>query len=142
MLGARRGHARPHTNRKSAGLHAAEPRSEADQIAEEEHDSKAHDSKPRPRLARRVTLEDVVRAVAGRPSIHELNLPFIIRGLATITVRGWRLADLSLSVDAGEVFALLGPNGGGKTTLFRVLSTLIPLQRASRRSRPRPARAT
>mgnify|MGYP001206754936 CR=1 FL=1 len=38
------------------------------------------------------------------------------------------VADLSLTVAAGEVFVLLGPNGSGKTTLFRVLSTLIPLQ--------------
>jgi len=36
--------------------------------------------------------------------------------------------DLSLEVQAGEVFIFLGPNGSGKTTLFRVLSTLIPLQ--------------
>ena len=38
------------------------------------------------------------------------------------------IRDLSLSVDVGEIFALLGPNGSGKTTLFRVLSTLIPPQ--------------
>ncbi|MCE9603977.1 MAG: ABC transporter ATP-binding protein [Planctomycetia bacterium] len=35
---------------------------------------------------------------------------------------------VSFDVRSGEIFALLGPNGGGKTTLFRLLSTLIPLQ--------------
>lgn len=38
------------------------------------------------------------------------------------------LAGLDLRVEQGEIFALLGPNGGGKTTLFRLLSTLIPIQ--------------
>jgi ABC-2 type transport system ATP-binding protein len=38
------------------------------------------------------------------------------------------LVDLSFDIHNGELFAVLGPNGGGKTTLFRLLSTLIPLQ--------------
>src|SRR5436190_1310471 len=38
------------------------------------------------------------------------------------------LANLSLEVQSREIFVFLGPNGGGKTTLFRVLSTLIPQQ--------------
>lgn len=37
------------------------------------------------------------------------------------------LADVSLSIDPGEIFVFLGPNGGGKSTLFRLLSTLMPL---------------
>jgi ABC-2 type transport system ATP-binding protein len=36
------------------------------------------------------------------------------------------LADVSFTVQEAEIFALLGPNGGGKTTLFRILSTLFP----------------
>ena len=36
------------------------------------------------------------------------------------------LAGVSFDVRAGELFALLGPNGGGKSTLFRILATLLP----------------
>jgi ABC-2 type transport system ATP-binding protein len=35
------------------------------------------------------------------------------------------LRGLTFSVAGGDLFALLGPNGGGKTTLFRIVSTLI-----------------
>lgn len=38
------------------------------------------------------------------------------------------LSRLSLEIQSGEIFVFLGPNGGGKTTLFRVLSTLLPPQ--------------
>ncbi len=36
------------------------------------------------------------------------------------------LSGVSFSVARGELFGLLGPNGGGKTTLFRILTTLLP----------------
>ncbi|MGI8432604.1 MAG: ABC transporter ATP-binding protein [Chthoniobacterales bacterium] len=35
------------------------------------------------------------------------------------------LDHVSLTVAPREIFGLLGPNGGGKTTLFRILSTLV-----------------
>jgi ABC-2 type transport system ATP-binding protein len=35
------------------------------------------------------------------------------------------LKGVSFQVAKGEIFGLLGPNGGGKTTLFRILSTLV-----------------
>jgi ABC-2 type transport system ATP-binding protein len=38
------------------------------------------------------------------------------------------LREVGFDVAAGEIFGLLGPNGGGKTTLFRVLATLLPVQ--------------
>lgn len=35
------------------------------------------------------------------------------------------LDHLNLEIFCGEIFCLLGPNGGGKSTLFRILSTLL-----------------
>ena len=34
------------------------------------------------------------------------------------------LRDVSLSVEPGEIFGLIGPDGAGKTSLFRILTTL------------------
>jgi len=60
-------------------------------------------------------------------------------GSAAISVRGLShcygsrqaLREVGFDVAAGEIFGLLGPNGGGKTTLFRVLATLLPVQQGS-----------
>jgi ABC-2 type transport system ATP-binding protein len=35
------------------------------------------------------------------------------------------LKNVSFEVKKGEIFGLLGPNGGGKSTLFRILSTMM-----------------
>ena len=35
------------------------------------------------------------------------------------------LTDVSFSVSKGEVFGLIGPDGAGKTTMFRILATLL-----------------
>ncbi len=35
------------------------------------------------------------------------------------------LTGVDFSVRSGELFGLLGPNGGGKTTLFRILATML-----------------
>ena len=38
---------------------------------------------------------------------------------------GDALADVSFSVSKGEVFGLIGPDGAGKTTMFRILCSLL-----------------
>jgi ABC-type Fe3+/spermidine/putrescine transport system ATPase subunit len=40
---------------------------------------------------------------------------------------GWTLADVSFTVEQGEIVCLLGPSGCGKTTLLRLIGGLEPL---------------
>jgi ABC-2 type transport system ATP-binding protein len=67
------------------------------------------------------------------------------RSSAAISARGIRksvvghtvLDDVDLKVDQGTIFALPGPNGAGKATIVRILSTLIPADAGTiRRSDP------
>lgn len=39
--------------------------------------------------------------------------------------RKWIIEDVSFQVRAGEIFGFLGPNGSGKTTTIRMLTSLI-----------------
>ncbi|MSP81938.1 MAG: ATP-binding cassette domain-containing protein [Alphaproteobacteria bacterium] len=47
-----------------------------------------------------------------------------LRGLEKVYARGAGLAGLSLDVDAGELFVVLGQAGSGKTTLLRLIAGL------------------
>ncbi|MFZ4116029.1 MAG: ABC transporter ATP-binding protein [Chthoniobacterales bacterium] len=49
----------------------------------------------------------------------------IIRDLVKTYGERRSLDGLNLEIERGEIFCILGPNGGGKSTLFRILSTLI-----------------
>jgi len=55
--------------------------------------------------------------------VQDLSHTFKTKNKSTPTRTA--LKNISLSVHQGEIFGFLGPNGGGKTTLFRILSTLI-----------------
>ena len=62
-------------------------------------------------------------AMGGAPA---LDVPALeVEGLRRSFGERAALAGVSFQVSQGETFALLGPNGGGKTTLFRILATLL-----------------
>jgi ABC-2 type transport system ATP-binding protein len=63
----------------------------------------------------------------GSPTGAKLGIPVLeVEGLRHSYGEREALRGVSLRIGRGEVFGLLGPNGGGKTTLFRILSTLLP----------------
>src|SRR5215831_19887397 len=67
-------------------------------------------------------VDPTIGCVAERPAAIEA------RSLAFHYGDRAALNDVSFTIARGEIFGFLGPNGGGKTTLFRVLSTLVPIQ--------------
>jgi ABC-type Mn2+/Zn2+ transport system ATPase subunit len=49
------------------------------------------------------------------------------------------LTDVTFALERGEIAAVLGPNGGGKTTLFRALLGELPIRRGTVELTGRPA---
>jgi len=52
---------------------------------------------------------------------NEINIKGISRSYGEVKA----LQDISLNIRPGELFGLIGPDGAGKTTLFRILTTLL-----------------
>jgi ABC-2 type transport system ATP-binding protein len=51
--------------------------------------------------------------------------PVVVHALSMSFGETKALDDISFEVRPGELFGLVGPDGGGKTTLFRILATLL-----------------
>jgi ABC-2 type transport system ATP-binding protein len=64
--------------------------------------------------------------MSAEPAIQVDGLDFSYGGRPALHAVGFTIA-------RGEIFGFLGPNGGGKSTLFRLLSTLVPIQSGSAR---------
>jgi ABC-2 type transport system ATP-binding protein len=70
------------------------------------------------------TKPDVIRVVSAAIDARALGFRYGEREA---------LNDVTFAIARGEIFGFLGPNGGGKTTLFKLLSTLAPIQTGSAR---------
>ena len=74
------------------------------------------------------------------PSLVEEQAPILLQ-VTTLTKRYGdqvALADIALTVRAGEILGLIGPNGAGKTTLLEALAGVLPADTADLRWRGAP----
>lgn len=58
-------------------------------------------------------------------AVQRAGAPLEVRGISKRFEDTVALDDVSFDVQSGELFGLVGPDGAGKTTLFRILTTLL-----------------
>ena len=54
-------------------------------------------------------------------SSYSINISKLTKKYGEISA----ITDISLNIKKGELFGLIGPDGAGKTTLIRILTTLL-----------------
>lgn len=81
-------------------------------------------------------LKDTVAAMANRPLPMPLPTPahsVTVEGITVAAPDSGRvlLSDVSMKLEAGQALGIIGPSGGGKTTLARALTGIWPVMRGS-----------
>lgn len=71
---------------------------------------------------------DTVRSHAGSVDDHA---QIVVDGLSKSYKKVRAIENISFSVAKGELFGLIGPDGAGKSTIFRILTTLLLPDRGS-----------
>ena len=69
---------------------------------------------------------DRVETDSSNQSQIESNNMLVVSGLSVTSQNKRILEDINFKVKKGTSLAVVGPNGGGKTTLFRALLNLVP----------------
>lgn len=64
------------------------------------------------------------QAASLRETIGRLGRRIVTGSRPEATSPFWAVRDVTLTVDPGEVLGIIGPNGGGKTTLLKLLSKI------------------
>ena len=70
-------------------------------------------------------LEELRRRLSDPPPLDGLGEAITIKNISKSYNETQALKNISLEVGRGELFGLIGPDGAGKTTLMRVLTTLL-----------------
>src|SRR5580693_7492797 len=52
--------------------------------------------------------------------VENIVKSYVVKKIVTQALQG-----ISFTVDKGEIFGIIGPDGAGKTSLFRILTTLL-----------------
>ncbi|HEU4685702.1 MAG TPA: ABC transporter ATP-binding protein [Nitrospira sp.] len=68
---------------------------------------------------------------SGLMEAYEIRSLYFRYGASRSASRPWVLEDLNCSIQCGEIFTIVGPNGSGKTSLLKLLARIVPVQHGS-----------